>query len=520
MNLNFSTTFFLSLSIILSSGCIQPKEDIVQIEQWDIYEMELKGPSEGSPFFDVELYATFKLKDEMVNVPGFYDGDGTYRIRFSPEKTGKWTYQTASNHHSLTNLTGSFECIPPGEDNHGPLEIVNTYYLQYADGTPFYSVGTTAYQWTSVKQSIQEKTIESLASAPFNKIRMCVFPKTYRYGNDTEPWQYPFKRVNGENDYSQPNFDFFQNFDTRIRELLDMGIQADVILFHPYDKEWNYFKMGHEMNDRYVRYMIARISAYRNVWWSLANEWDIPEIKDTIDWERIGTLLQREDPHQRFRGIHNWYNSEDHFYDHLRPWLTHASVQTSQFYNILRWREKYQKPILFDEMRYEGDVPSGWGNLSGQEMAGYFWMAGLSGSYPTHGETTQNPSDDATEVRWWAKGGVLVGTSVEPIRFFRDIMEQAPVHEMSPSLVINGDSTNQKNNIHILAKDQAYYLAFVSDSNQTMTLDLPGDSAYQLEILDTWNMEVVEVKDIPPGRFEYETAFPYCAIKITSKSKR
>lgn len=156
-----------------------------------------------------------------------------------------------------------------------------------------------------------------------------------------------------------------------------MGIQADVILFHPYDA-WGYSEMGDEMNNRYVRHMIARLSAYRNVW-SLANEWDVPEIQNTIDWDGIGTMLQKEDPHQRFRGIHNWYNSEDHFYDHSRPWITHVSTQTSQFYNAIKWRKRYQKPLLFDEMRYEGNVPSGWGKLTGQEMASYFWMAGLSG---------------------------------------------------------------------------------------------------------------------------------------------
>ena len=61
---------------------------------------------------------------------------------------------------------------------------------------------------------------------------------------------------------------------------MELGIQADVILFHPYDI-WGYFEMGDKMNEKYIRYMIARVSAYRNVWWSLANE-----------WEGIGTLLQ------------------------------------------------------------------------------------------------------------------------------------------------------------------------------------------------------------------------------------
>ncbi len=507
----------VGLVFVLCLSCNPEKQVLEKVERWDVFELVLQGPVEGSPFFDIQLSAEFTLGEEKVKVPGFYDGDGIYRIRFSPAKEGKWTYRTTSNDASLNEQSGSFDCISPSHDNHGPLSVVNTFYLQYADGTPFYAVGTTAYQWTSVKQSIQEKTVETLTNAPFNKIRMCVFPKSYKYGNDTEPWQYAFKRENGKNDYSQPNFDFFQNFDKRIQQLSDLGIEADVILFHPYDTEWDYFLMGDEMNERYVRYMIARISAYRNVWWSLANEWDVPKIKDTIDWEGIGTLLKKEDPHQRLIGIHNWYNTEDHFYDHSRPWLTHSSIQAAQFYNIPRWRDKYQKPVLFDEMRYEGNVPSGWGNLSAEEMASYFWMAGLSGSYPTHGETLQNDADDSTEVRWWAKGGTLVGGSMEPIRFFRQIMEEAPIHEMSPRQVIFGDSTELGKNIHILAKEQEYYLAYVADSAQTISLQLAGSSDYQLEIINTWNQQLIEQRTVSPGNFTYKTIIPYTAVRLIAK---
>ena len=358
-----------------------------------------------------DLHALFTLEDQHYKVPGFYDGEGTYKIRFSPASTGAWSYSTTSNVPELDGLKGSFSCVEPAPVNHGPLAIVDTFRFGYADGTPCYLVGTTAYQWTSVAQHIQEQTLATLKESPFNKIRMCVFPKPYIYGNDTEPWRYAFQGDTVAPDFSRPDYAFFQNFDRRVAQLCEMGIQADVILFHPYDK-WDYSRMGDEMNLRYVRYMIARLSAYRNVWWSLANEWDIPGFKESIDWEEIGTTLLKEDPHQRLRGIHNWYDSEDHFYDHSRPWITHTCTQTSQFYNIPRWKELYGKPVLFDEMRYEGDVPSGWGNLSGEEMASYFCMAALSGAYPTHGETLVNPSDDSTEVRWWAKGGMLVGESV------------------------------------------------------------------------------------------------------------
>jgi hypothetical protein len=413
----------------------------------------------------------------------------------------------------LTDKKGKFRCVPPSGENHGPVRIVNTFYLEYADGAPFYSVGTTAYQWTSVKQSIQDKTIETLAEAPFNKIRMCVFPKWYQYGNQTEPWIYPFKREGVKNDFSQPVYEFFQNFDRRVQQLLEMGIEADVILFHEYDV-WGYFQMGNEMNERYVRYMIARISAYRNVWWSLANEWDIPRLKAAIDWEGIGTLLQKEDPYQRLRGIHNWYNSEDHFYDHSKPWITHVSAQTSQFYNAIKWREKYKKPLLFDEMRYEGDVTSGWGNMTGQEMTSYFWMAGLSGGYGTHGDTFKNNSDGSAEVRWWGKGGDLPGKSPERIKFFRSVMEQAPVKEMTPELKDNGDPAKLNNNIYIFSKPGNYYLAYVADAGQTIQIDLAGNADYKIDIIDTWNMKIIEQHSAKPGIFKYKTDLPYTLLRF------
>ncbi len=500
----------------LFAGCNQKTEDAI-IAQWDIFEIALNGPVDGNPYMDVELNAVFELNDDKITVPGFYDGNGIYRIRFSPGTEGEWSYETESNADKLSGKKGKFSCIPATEENHGPLKIANTFFLEYVDGEPFYSIGTTAYQWTSVKQSIQEQTLATLENAPFNKIRMCVFPKSYIYGNETEPWAYPFKREGSENDFSQPSYEFFQNFDLRVKQLRDMGIQADVILFHPYDK-WGYSKMGKEMNEKYVRYMIARISAYRNVWWSLANEWDVPAIKDSIDWEGIGQLLQNEDPHHRLRGIHNWYGSEDHFFDHTRPWITHVSMQTSQFYNAIKWRRQYQKPLLFDEMRYEGDVPSGWGNLSGQEMTSYFWMAGLSGGYPMHGETLKNDSD-TSEVRWWAKGGTLMGESPGRIAFFKKVMEQAPVKEMKPELQDNGNPENLNNNVYLISNPGEYYLAYVAKEAETINIELPGNSTYQMEVIDTWNMNVNTETTVEPGNFQYKTTVPYTAIRIFKKDE-
>src|SRR4051812_47689900 len=50
-----------------------------QCEQWDLMEVSLPGPTNGNPFIDVQLTATFQQGNERHVVNGFYDGAGIYR---------------------------------------------------------------------------------------------------------------------------------------------------------------------------------------------------------------------------------------------------------------------------------------------------------------------------------------------------------------------------------------------------------------------------------------------------------
>src|SRR4029079_7049688 len=111
------------------------------VEQWVAYEVSLPGPSKGNPFVDVNLSARFTSDDESVDVDGFYDGDGVYRIRFMPSRRGEWHFETASNHSELNRKTGHFTCVAPSPDNHGPVRVSNTFHFAYADGTPYRQIG-------------------------------------------------------------------------------------------------------------------------------------------------------------------------------------------------------------------------------------------------------------------------------------------------------------------------------------------------------------------------------------------
>ena len=287
-------------------------------EQWGVWETSWNGPREGNPYLDVQLSVTFIQDGQRIVVPGFYDGDGVCRVRFSPPVRGAWHYETRSNRPELNGKSGTFTAGPPSTNNHGPIEVFKTFYLRYADGTPYHQFGTTCYAWIHQTSELQQQTLKTLATSPFNKIRFCVFPKSYTY-NQNEPELFAFqKRADGAFDFDRPDPAFWRHIERRILDLQRLSIEADLILWHPYDR-WGFADMSDPQDDRYLRYCIARLSAYRNVWWSLANEFDFmtdrPKNhrgnKQMEDWDRFFQILQKEDPHNRMRGIHNgriWYD--------------------------------------------------------------------------------------------------------------------------------------------------------------------------------------------------------------------
>jgi hypothetical protein len=75
------------------------------VEQWGILELSLDGPTKGNPFLDVRFGARFYQEDTVIEASGFYDGDGSYRVRFMPDKPGQWQYVTQRRRAAMRNLT-------------------------------------------------------------------------------------------------------------------------------------------------------------------------------------------------------------------------------------------------------------------------------------------------------------------------------------------------------------------------------------------------------------------------------
>ena len=124
---------------------------------------------------------------------------------------------------------------------------------------------------------------------------------------------------------------------------------------------------------------------------------DLIKSKSIEDWERYAQIIVESDPYDHLRSIHNG----NRFYDHTKSWITHCSIQRSPE-GTSEWRKSYGKPIVIDEMLYEGNIQYAWGNISPQELVRRFWEALCRGGYGGHGETY---IDD--KAIWWSHGGEL-----------------------------------------------------------------------------------------------------------------
>ena len=530
------------LLIIIFNFLISPfstAQTLQKVEQWDRFELPLQYKYNGNSFTDIRLSAVFHNQDTSIAVSGFYDGDNIFRIRFMPVETGVWSYKTSSNIEVLNNKKGSFKCIKATGGNHGIVRVSDVYNFKYADGKQYYPFGTTAYAWIHMSEGLQELTLNTLKHSGFNKVRMCFFPKNYDLVK-TEPVIYPFlikeiRRDSGGNeirvwDFSRFNPAFFEHLEKRIDDLKQLGIESDLILFHPYDKgRWGFDSMSMDVNIRYVKYLIARLASFRNVWWSIANEWNYVKSKTHADWDTLSMTVAESDPYHHLCSIHG---STAHYFEYWKPWFTHASIQDEapvmHFGAAAILRNAYHKPVIYDEVGYEGNLKKRWGRYSPEEMTYLVWMGVIAGTYVTHGETYT--THGSTDTIFWADGGELKGTSWKRIAFLRKIMEGGPGPLQMADI--------SRDNNTATAGDDYYIIYFGKEMKESWLFNLPCKNAdykspqegtrYKVEIIDTWDMTIQKYPEIFEATKEidyrvYDKNFgkvrlplkPYIALRIT-----
>lgn len=509
------------------------------MKQYELFELsfDMKEPKKlAKP----RLKAVFTHSEGEVEVKGFYR-DGKAVFRFLPEHVGEYKWQITGE----LSASGSESC-ERSQNAKGPVRAVGTHF-EYANGEKFLPFGTTVYALAHQTPELVEQTLQTLSTAPFNKVRMCLFPKSYDY-NQNDPQFYPFeKKKNGKWDVNRPNEAYWENIEQILTRLNSMGIQADIILFHPYDR-WGFATLKTSECHVFLDTAIRRIAAFPNVWWSLANEYDLMFARTMHSWHSFERFITKNDPFGHLLSNHNCFKP----YDYSRKRITHVCIQSRYTARTQSLIKKFGKPVIFDECAYEGNLPFTWGNITGKEMVNRFWTCVASGGYCTHGEVFLDEND----VLWWAKGGVLKGESPERIAFLRSIVDElpAPLEQFTLRQEIPEDMANNfklaaKANILALicgllrmastvgskvgmnqltdeaswrtsrCGDDVFLCYFGRTCPGITTIPLPEDKSYRIEIIDAWEMTRSALPENASGKTTIELPSKECIAVLATAVK-
>ena len=339
------------------------------IEQYHSHDFTFAASEPGNPF-DITLTGDFTgPAGARLTVPGFYNGDGTWKIRFSPNRLGEWSLRTTS---SLPALHGKVEsgilCISNTSPNlHGVLKVdaAHPYHFVYEDGTRYFLLGYEAdWLWapemTDPKRPIMHHLINQMAARGFNHVLVNVYAhdtswlpgksNDYDYG----PAEiFPWEGTNQKPDHSRLNPKFFQAYDGMMEALRDKGIVAHIML-KVYNKKVKWPTRGSREEELYFRYVVARYQAFANVVWDFSKE--SYNEKDNVLQYRLIDLVRNTDAYRHLTTAH-----DDDIYewdpDLCRNVDFRTDQQHSDYAEAIRFdRARRHYPVVNSEFGYEFGV--------------------------------------------------------------------------------------------------------------------------------------------------------------------
>lgn len=286
-----------------------------KVKLFDIFEQTFKqAGSYENPYLEINASVVLKNPNgEHVTTALFWDGDDTWRLRFSPDLVGSWQWQTESNDDGLNGHRGQFDVV--ASDLRGGIEVMDghPFHFQYQNGERMWFVGDTV--WAFVTDSEEKKHNRKAAEAHVDKRAEQGFNVFHSMMISEAGWG-----NNGGDAFDdllaeKINPAYWQEVDERIAYANEKGITVGLVLAWG-DKgqnpnSWRAFP-SQEARERYARYMVARYGAM-NVYFIAGGEWDadhrwgkklVTEEQARKDYNAIGRVLKEADVHGRFVGIH------------------------------------------------------------------------------------------------------------------------------------------------------------------------------------------------------------------------
>ncbi|HEX7899509.1 MAG TPA: DUF5060 domain-containing protein [Planctomycetota bacterium] len=388
-----------------------------EVEVYDVFEVEARPPvaAKGNPFVDATFRGRFQRAGEpAVDVDGFYDGD-VFRIRFMPSRFGEHVYALTLNAFNRTFETkGTFKAKEARR--RGPVRVDKVYpwhFVWEGTGERFLWNSTTAYGLLGWDDATMKEAVDRLAALKVNRIRVGL---TWRMKNPLPsprftmtfgPW-----RADRPLDVENPGYDV-KRFD------LDLWSKAERLARHAREKDvalsfifyvdgarkgtdpFGTAGMGGEDEKRYYRYAAARLGAFSNVMWDLANEYRL--FRNDLWAEAMGTFLKEVDPYDHLTSVHGHAD----FKFHGSIWADYAAYQSwdeEGGHGFMLQARRAQAaggrimPQVNEEYGFEDHYPAGGRRAPARDAESrrrIAWGIAMAGGHQTTGERTTGAKKDS-----------------------------------------------------------------------------------------------------------------------------
>jgi hypothetical protein len=381
----------LALSLKVAAAPPRFETSASRVKCFDALEVtvSLAEPPSGNPFTEATLKGEFRAPDgKTFTVDGFCDDAAgrVFRIRFMPLQPGEHSFALTLQHGGGEwTHAGAFKATRSAGP--GPVRVDPEHpfhFVREGTGKHWFWNSTTTYMLLGWDDETIAASIHRLADLGINQVRvaLCGRPKDGTRWNEPlvarggkfafkmEPWvaARPENIQDPGYDVTRFNLELFRKAERMLRVARERDVVVSIIFYvdgadrgvDPFGKE----RMGGEDEQRHYRYVAARLAAFPNVMWDVANEYRL--FRDDAWAEKMGQFLSERDPYDHLMSVHG----HGDFRFRRSPWADFAMFQSwdehgGYHYMLKNRREQAQTgrpmPQINEEYGYEDHYPYPWG---------------------------------------------------------------------------------------------------------------------------------------------------------------
>ncbi len=405
-----AVTLGLAWSGIAAEAPISTPEPV---QTWQRWEHALTSTRHyDNPYAKIIVRATYTGPGQRrLRTYGYWDGDGTFRIRCAFPVVGTWQWETECSDTTNTGLhrqRGKVNVSQYRGDSplhrRGFLKVSDSRrFLTFADGTPFLWMGDTAWNVPQKATDAEwEAYLADRAAQHFTVLQVAPAPQWA--GVSDRQGQRPFT----DPTCSQWNPAYWQSFEAKIQRANEAGLVVLLVgLMEPVRRY-----PEPDIACLFARNVVARLFGNFVVFSPSFDSNFMPLANEVGRAARDATTVHLITQHPGTPWNQPTPTFSDQYYD--EPYLDVAAVQTGHNAGHLDWcahhaiewvlhlyRHEPHKPVINLEAMYDGQGTNGWRAIDARSLAWRTWLSGAMGYTYGAGETApKRPGGSGAVWKW------------------------------------------------------------------------------------------------------------------------